>query len=1191
MTGAVVDEDARKRIAEDHGSTLFVEAGAGSGKTSSLVSRVVALVVAGVDVTAIAAITFTEAAAAELRARVRRTLEEVQAGHEVRWVDDTPPARARAAVALDRLDRATICTLHAFAQRLLLAAPIEAGLPPAIDVHDDISSALRFEERWQRFEHRLLDDDGLAEVMRMALTLGISSHNLQVVAATLGQNWDLVEEARLDGLVDADLAADVDLSVLTAEAWADRLDELCALAPGCTDPDDTLLDWLGTTAQPLARTLRAAADDPHVVALLAGGEHAKLGNKGKKASWPDGHKARIVDEGRGVLDDMATAIASLTDQVLTRLGAEIARYTLEDADARRREGRLEFHDLLVLARTVLRTRRSVRQRFHQRYTHLLIDEFQDTDPIQVELAVRIAADPDHDPTVAWDEVPVEPGRLFFVGDPKQSIYRFRRADIDLFTRTAERYTTGATSLRVNFRTVEPVLAFCNAVFETMIVPGTEPVDEHTSRTAQPPYVPLEPHRLPIDDDPGPPVLVLGDGVAHARADAARDAEAVDVAAALARAHAEGWLVSPTDDPRPCRWSDMAVLLPSRTTLSHLRTCLDDADIPYRLESGTLVYGTTEVADLLAVLRAIDDPGDAIAIVGALRSPAYACGDDDLLRWTRAHGRPTYLGDAVRSDDALAAVPAAEVGPVERALADLRRRHRLAPFQSVPETVESVIRERRLMELCLAGGRHRDVWRLYRVVVEHARQFADSDDGGVRAFLHWADLQRDDRLRATSPVIPEADVDAVRILTIHGAKGLEFGITVVSGLSAQDPNGVTNATVRFRPRGGFDVRMRKGMETARYEAVRTLDESMDHHERIRLLYVALTRARDHLVVSTHHTDRARARSHGGRIAGCLDDLGEDVSDLAERWTVAPAVDDADGGDIGVDEVAHGHEASPAPAQPVPSVDEVAAWDETTASFARRRAATLAAAGGGVLSATAIAQLLAGRPTEPGAVAPGPDGPGPLVGDAVVAEREPWRRGRAGTSIGSAVHAVLQHADLHDAARAELADLARWQTAVEGLPAAATETVERKARAALESPLLDRARAAQRIHRELHVAVPVTAIADAGEHPIDLIEGFVDLAFEEDGGLVIVDFKTDDVPSGADVERALARYAPQGAAYALLLEAVTGRPVTEVHFLFLRGDEAVDATVPDLRAAIEQVRATIATSAAGSSPSSMGHDGMP
>ena len=1179
----VVDHHDRRRIAEEHGSTLFVEAGAGSGKTSSLVSRVVSLVLAGVDVTAIAAITFTEAAAAELRARVRSTLEEVEAGRSVRFVDDGPEVRQHAAAALDRLDRATICTLHAFAQRLLLAAPIEARLPPSIDVHDDISSALRFEDRWQRFEHQLLDDDEVAGVMRMALTLGIGSRNLQAIADTLGQNWDLVEEARLAGLVDDDLAVDVDLSVLRVDDWIKGLSEVEALLAACTTPDqDTLAAWIHGTALPLLDDLRGADDDPYELVLLAAGKHGRPHKGiGKKDCWPNGTKAAVIEAGCAVLDDMADAVAAITDQVLTRLGAEIARYTLADADARRREGRLEFHDLLVLARQVLRTRRSVRARFHQRYRHLLIDEFQDTDPIQVELAVRIAADPDHDPTVAWDEVDVDEGRLFFVGDPKQSIYRFRRADIDLFSRTAERYTTGATSLRVNFRTVEPVLRFCNAVFDSMIRHETEEIDEGVVRTAQPPYVPLEPHRPAIDGDPGPPVVVLGDGAPHATADAARDAEAADVAAVLARAHDEGWLVEPAGTPRRCRWSDMAILLPSRTTLSHLRTALEAAEIPYRLESGTLVYGTTEVADLLAILRAIDDPGDAIALVGALRSPAYGCGDDDLLRWTRAHGPVSYLGAAVRAAEELATLPADQVDPVERALADLRDRHRSAPFQAVPEAVEAVIRQRRLMELCLAGGRHRDLWRLYRVVVEHARQFADTEDGGLRAFLHWADLQRDDKLRATSPVIPEADVDAVRILTIHGAKGLEFGITAVSGLSAQDPNSVRNATVRFRPSGGFDVRMRKGMETAKYESVRTLDETMDLHERIRLLYVALTRARDHLVVSSHHTARAVKKSHGGRIAVRLSDLGDELDSLAERWTsIDRDGDGASSDDPRVDDGATDAEPATTDRSVAADVPDPASWRATVDSFARRRAATLAGGGGGVLSATAIARMLA-----PGSADDGEGAGDAVLADEVEAEREPWRRGRAGTSIGSAVHGVLQHADLTDPTGADVAELARWQTAVEGLPAAAADLVASKARAALASPLIARAVASGRVHRELHVAVPASAVlgpamsGSAVSGAVDLIEGFVDLLFDDGDGLVVVDYKTDDVPSDAAVERALERYAPQGAAYALLVGAATGRPVTEVHFLFLRGDVAVDAPVADLAATIERVRAVV------------GHDGRP
>ncbi len=1152
MNAPLADQAARDRIARVHDQTLFVEAGAGSGKTSSLVSRVVNLVVGGADVTSIAAITFTEAAAAELRSRVRQTLEAVERGQPTLHVIDTPEARARAAAALDDLDRATICTLHAFAQRLLLGAPVQAGLPPRIDVHDDISTALRFEDRWARFERSLLDDESLAELMRSALALGVTSAQLQSVAATLGQNWDLVEEAAHRGLLAADRAVEVDLSQLPSDEWIDEWRWLGDQTHLCTSDDDKLLGWMLEYARPVLAWLERNRDEPYA---LLGAPNIKIlsPNKGQKGNWPDGFKAEYVERAKAAIERFGDDVGDITDRVLTRLGAEIAQYTLDDAEARRREGRLEFHDLLVLARQVLRTHRSVRAKYHRAFAHLLIDEFQDTDPLQVEIAIRIAADPDHDTETPWYDVQVADGRLFFVGDPKQSIYRFRRADIDLFSRTADRYAAGHTSLNVNFRTTEPVLAFCNSVFEGMIVADHDVLDDGVRRITQPPYVRLEKSRPAIDGDPGPPVVVLGDGQPHSSAAAAREAEAADVAAVLQRARDEGWLVDHGDGARPCRWSDMAVLLPSRTTLSHLRSHLDARDIPYRLESGTLVFGTTEITDLLSILRAVDDPGDAISLVGALRSPAYGCGDDDLHRWVREHGRCSYLSGAVRADDAVTAE--APRGVVEAALADLRERNRRAPFQTVPEVVESVVRDRRLMELSLAGGRHRDVWRLYRVVLEHARQFADTEPGGLRAFLHWASLQRDDKVRATSPVIPEADVDAVRILTIHGSKGLEFGVTAVSGLSAEDPNGLRGATVQFRPGGGFDVRMRTGMETTRFQSVRTLEETMDLHERTRLLYVALTRARDHLVVSAHHTERARNRSHGGRLTDRLDALDDEVAaGLAERWSVAtpPPVD----GDV---------DEPPAPLlddrvlePPTPQV--VAQWRTDSETWARERAQVLASgAVGGVVSATAVARSMAVETA--------------ASDERVEPESEPWRRGRAGTSIGSAVHAVLQHVDLDDPTGSDVPALTRWQAGVEGVSDSAG-LVEAKVRAALASPLVRRAVASGNLRREVHVAAPVAALV-GDDAAIDLFEGFVDLLFDDGDGLVVVDYKTDDVPSEAAVAAALDRYAPQGAAYAVALEAATGRPVTEVHFLFLRGTEAVDVPVPALDATAARVRDALAS----------------
>ena len=1155
MSRRPADDDARRRIVSDLGHTLFVEAGAGSGKTSSLVGRFVALVLSGVEVAGIAAITFTEAAASELRARIREALEDVVAGREVRGValDASSPERARA--ALDELDRATIATLHAFAQRLLLGAPVEAGLPPQVEVHDEISSALRTEDRWGRFVDRLLDDGQLEVALQAGLAVEITIDQLAAMAATFNQNWDLLEDLVLDderALVVDEAAVTISFAPLFAAAAHIR-----ELARSCTDSDDRLLRWIEDEMPNVLGPLEAA-DDPYTL-LQAARTKPKMTSHGRAANWPDGGKAAAKACWDEATDEIEAARAAVVDLVLRRLAVEVADHTLAEARARRREGRLEFHDLLVLARHLLRDDPGVRRRLHERFRHLLIDEFQDTDPIQVELAVRIAADPDHDTTLAWDEVDVPAGRLFFVGDPKQSIYRFRRADIDLFVRTADRHLDGGTLLDTNFRTVAPIVEFVNQLFGRLISKQRAglPGEDGDGEVAQPDYADLRPWRPAIDGDPGPAVVLIGSPEPESTADSLRRAEAGDIAATLARAAAEGWLVEPEGElARSCRWGDMAVLLPSRTSLPHLRRALGEAGVPYRLETGSLVYATTEVRDLLAILHAIDDPGDEVALIGALRSPAYGCGDDDLLAWRRA-GRPwNYLGR--EHHDAAAPAPD-ELEPVASARRDLLARHRDRPFRTVPELVEAVVRDRRLMEIGLAGNRHRDAWRLYRVVIEHARQFADADPGGLREFLRWAELQSDDTLRATVPVLPEADVDAVRILTIHGAKGLEFGITAISGLSGQFPSAARGPVVHFRPQGGYDVRMKKGIETVQFDSRRTVEDVMDEHEGVRLLYVALTRARDHLIVSMHHKPGSRIRSHAQRIASVVDaGLLLDPHHV-ERSPGKPSHRGEHGDD------------TPRPIATVAAVGGAVGagarqqWVEATEAWQSSRHQLLSrAAGGGAVSATAVRRLLDATPEGPNSGTD--DGPSEPT-------TEPWRRGRAGTAIGRAVHAVLQHTDLTDPDGAGVEVLARWQAGVEGIPGAAGE-IEAKARAALRSGVVRRAVGSARWWREVHVGVPLAALVGHDvSGGVDVFEGFVDLLFEEDGRLVVVDYKTDGVPDQSALDAALERYAPQGAAYAVALEAAVGLPVAEVHFLFLRGDDAVLGTVTDLPARIFAVRSVL------------------
>src|SRR5262245_6582287 len=377
------DEDAvtREAIVDDLDHTLFIEAGAGSGKTKSLVDRVVALVTnAGVPMREIVAVTFTEKAATELRDRIRRELE---------WCALRGDERARA--ALDELDAAAVSTLHSFAQRLLAEHPLEAGLPPRIEVLDDISSQVAFDEQWTRFVDRMLDDPALERSLLLALNADTSLATLRAIALACDANWDLVHER---------MSPEPDPPPIAADDIVAELDEVCALVDACTDSDDKLADGLTQFAAWRDR-FAAAPDEFEQLRLLTEGLPKFRANAGRANNWPVSSDVATVREHAGAIT------RAVTEATIRRLAWEIAQFTLREADERRRSGRLEFHDLLVLARAVLRDPRhgwEVRRRLRARYTHLLLDEFQDTDPIQCDLAALLAS---HDPDARvqkWDDL-------------------------------------------------------------------------------------------------------------------------------------------------------------------------------------------------------------------------------------------------------------------------------------------------------------------------------------------------------------------------------------------------------------------------------------------------------------------------------------------------------------------------------------------------------------------------------------------------------------------------------------------------------------------------------------------------------------------------------------------------------------------------------------------------------------------
>ncbi len=1064
------DAAARERIERDTSSTLFVNAGAGSGKTTALVSRVYSLVIEDeISLRNIAAVTFTEKAGAELRDRLRTRFEEARRNSE----------KLAADVALDDLDSAPIGTLHSFAQRILSEHPIDAGLPPLVEVLDEVGSSIAFEERWQDTQRELLDDDSIARPLLLAMAAGLELKHVRSLMLAMGRDWDMLETHILGHPRPSSYFPDLGI-------FRHKIREVLDLRNECTKPAQDKLIRFFDPVEKLRDELDRAPDEETRLSVLQ--RFAALTfNYGARGNWTRSPDV-IKSEAKELPALAKELVADVLDRCLRVLTPWVAERVLHAANGRRAEGRLEFHDLLVLSRDLLRTKPSVRAALHDRYQRILLDEFQDTDPLQIDIAVRIATG-ENASAEDWRDIDVPAGRLFVVGDAKQSIYRFRRANVTTYL-AAQKRIGESVNLTTNFRTVPGVLDWVNAVFSELI----------QAETGQPEYQALDHYRAAGSDGAAVTVLGVADHDKETNAAELRERESADVAAAIHKVIDEKWRVldPAADSWRPAKLADIVILVPARTSLPFLEAALDKAGISYRAESSSLVYHFSEVRALLACARAIADPSDELSLVTALRSSLFGCGDDDLWRWKQAGGRFSIIrkvdGSLVES-------------PVGRAMSYLRDLHFKSRWMAPSEVLTKIIADRRMFEVAAGERRSRDSWRRLRFVVDQARAWSEVSHGGLRGYLLWAAHQGTEVGRVAESVLPETDVEAVRIMTVHAAKGLEFPVVIMSGMTAQHRNGF-GVQLLWRD-NGYEVKLKKEVQTGDFDEIAPIDEQMDALEKKRLLYVAATRARDHLIVSLHR------KSGQATSATLITEAGGATAAGAESFT------------------GHDH---PGSIRPEVRIEPPTDWDTWLAGItAARQSSRLKAS-----------ESASGRDgTEPEiALDPNAD-PGSAKGQRD-ADLPPWAKGRYGSEVGRAVHAVLQTVDLVTGAGLDEAVAA--QALAEGV-VEHQEVVSKLAKSALASPLVTRAAASEN-WREMFVGT----VKDDGQ----VLEGFIDLAFrEEDGSLHVVDYKTDAVPVGAIPSR-VQYYAPQMHAYATALNAATGLAV-KTTLLFLHPNGAVAAPV--------------------------------
>jgi ATP-dependent helicase/nuclease subunit A len=824
MRRPLADATARERAATDLDTSFLVEAPAGSGKTTLLVARILAWIRSGrATLPEIVAITFTEKAAAELRLRVREAIEGALAGAG-------GAERPRLAQALDDLELTPIRTIHAFCGDLLRQRPVEAGVDPGFAVAEPLQTALLLDETWERWLEAAAADAPPA--LQEAVALGVPVQVLRELAERLVAERDLLEDLPTP-------VPEADGADLNREART-RLPALLEAAPArARQAVDSLVEHLEELVAWVRQT-EALAEADQLTALLTELPFRSVAKKGNQVNWG----RELLARARGELGELGERVAAARAVRLHNLAATLARwlsgFVAAYRERLRRLGLLDFHDLLAFTRDLLRDRPDVRRDFQSRYRTLLVDEFQDTDPLQLEIAFFLAEDPASDAAAAWDVVRLAGGRLFLVGDPKQSIYRFRRADIETYERARSVLAAQGEALRLatNFRAVGRLIDAVNHTFTGQMQPPDD-------GAYQPAYAPIV--RAPDTIEGEGPLLLEwpADQAAPAGVEARRAREATALAGLVARAVAEGaWPVRDRTMRalRPARFGDVVCLFRTLGGAAVYEDAFRAAGVPYRTVGGRHYYARSEVGWALAALTAVEDPYDPVALVAALRSPFFGVPDGAFLAHVAAGGEVSYLAPLpAGADPALAAA-----WPV------LRELHARRTRESATAIVEALYAATEVLAT-YALDPHGDqrVANLLRIL-DTARALEAAGRPTFRALVRWLAAQDAAGYdESESPVAEEGD-DVVRLLTVHVAKGLEFPVVILPDLEWERRADTPRLVVDRRPHAAaLGVSLGKvgdwKVETANLAELMEREERRAEAERLRLFYVATTRARDHLVL--------------------------------------------------------------------------------------------------------------------------------------------------------------------------------------------------------------------------------------------------------------------------------------------------------------------------------------------------------
>jgi len=1118
MSG-LIDARAREIIESELEKTLVVEAAAGTGKTTALISRITAVIRSGkTSLDRVVAVTFTEKAAGEMKLRLRAELD--RARHEA----DKAEQRLHLERALAALEVAHINTIHGFCADLLRERPVDAGIDPKFEVLDESAAEGLLQEAFRNWFERALavPGEGLRRMLRR-------------------RSWRAERSTPRDELLRAcrDLVEYRDFDTPWAFPEFEReplIDELVERFRGLGG----FLPLARNASDQLARAM--AEFEGFVEALDARErvqkkrdydalevEFAEFLRTKKRTFAAVGYgrlygdsldRNAVVTERNELKASLESFLALADADLAAHLREELLGVVAEREQLKRRRGALDFVDLLSFTRDLIRDNRAVREQLQARFTHLFIDEFQDTDPLQAEILMLLAS---VSPEVTdYRQVRIEPGKLFVVGDPKQAIYRFRRAEVTLYERIKiELLAQGAELLHLvtNFRSRPAIQAAVNAAFSQAMVARDD--------GSQAEYVALAEHRSELPAQPSVIALPVPEpyGSWYKPTKAALSSSFPQAVGGFVEwlLKDSGWQVQDEGALVPIKPRHVCLLFKrfqsyyGDTTRPYVQS-LEARRIPHILVGGRSFHDREEVVALRAGLEAIEWPDDELSVYALLRGPLLAVSDEELLSFRHDFGRLRPL--ASFDDEARAKHPT-----VIDALELIRALHIERNRRPAADTVERLLSETRAHASLAMWPSGEQALANAIAIVDLARNFDSRGGTSYRAFVLSLDDQAERGQGGEAPIVEEG-TEGVRLMTVHKAKGLEFPVVILC-----DPTAPAKTTTAFRfsdPARRLSTHVICGCRPLELIQNEELARRHDDAELVRLSYVAATRARDLLVVPTFGDGSPRN------------------VDIGWCDTLAPALYPSD---------AERRDASPAPGCPAFGPDSVLSRSaQTQASPEDSVAPGLHRSEAGnpvvwwdpaslrlrvqVLSGVRQQKLLSDSPLSGEGMKRYSDWKGRrqltieagsrasiVVQTMTELSKEPFRvpavavvqrtsvdrssRPR-GPRFGTLVHAILAHAPF-DADRRALAALSSSLARLIGATAAEATAAIDAAEAALAHPLLRAAAGSSDARREVVVA---EQLSDGR-----IAEGVIDLTYRTTTGWVVVDFKTDDVvaPEGAYPEQ--------------------------------------------------------------------------